>query len=206
MAVTVAANDATTALAEAPARELRRDALARRERILAAAVELFRSEGLEVPLEKIADRAGVGRATLYRNFPDREALLDATLQVRMGELAEQVRQWSGRSDAFFLAVRAQATFGLNASCFDFIVTLHRRDPKFTKRVREGFEGILAEPLARAKAAGLIREDFDPADVYLLVLMTAAGGLEEISGDISAGFTRALDLLAHGYAPQRQQNL
>jgi AcrR family transcriptional regulator len=200
MAVTEAAKHAKTDLAEPPAPELRRDALVRRERILAAAVELFRSEGLDVPLEKIADQAGVGRATLYRNFPDREALLDATLQVRMGELAEQVQQWGDRPDAFFLAVRAQATFGISASCFEFIVTLHRRDPTFTRRVREGFEAILAEPLARAKAAGLIRADFDPADVYLLVLMTAAGGLEEISGDISVGFTRALDLLARGYAP------
>jgi len=198
--MTALAKDTTTSLAEPPARELRRDAVVRRERILAAAVELFRSEGLEVPLERIADRAGVGRATLYRNFPDREALLDATLQMRMGELAELLRQWGDRDDAFFLAVKAQATFGISASCFEFIVTLHRRDPTFTQRVREGFEALLVEPLARAKAAGLVREDFDPADVYLLVLMTAAGGLEEVSGDITAGFTRALDLLARGYAP------
>jgi AcrR family transcriptional regulator len=203
MDVTVAAKDAKTALAEPPARELRRDALVRRERILAAAVEVFRSEGLDVPLEKIADRAGVGRATLYRNFPDREALLDATLKVRMGELAEQVKQWGERSDAFFLVVRALATFGVSANCFEFIVALHRRDPTFTRRVREDFEEILAEPLSRAKAAGLIREDFDPADVYLLVLLTAAGGLEEINGDIAVGFTRALDLLARGYAPPQR---
>jgi AcrR family transcriptional regulator len=182
--------------------ELRRDALVRRERILTAAVELFRSEGLDVPLERIADRAGVGRATLYRNFPDREALLEATLQVRMGELADQVKQWADRSDAFFLAVRTQASWGISAGCFEFIVTLHRHDSTFTRRIRRGYEKILAEPLARAKAAGLIREDFDPEDIYLLVLMTAAGGLEEINGDIATGFTRALDLLACGYAPRR----
>jgi AcrR family transcriptional regulator len=205
MAVMVAEQDAGTALAEPPARELRRDAHERRERILAAAVELFRSDGLDVPLEKIADRAGVGRATLYRSFPDREALLDATLQVRMDELAGQVREWGDRDDAFFLAIRALATFGVSASCFEFIVTLHRRDQTFSQRVREGFEAILTGPLAQAKAAGLMREDFDLADVYLMVLMTAAGGLEEVSGDISVGFTRALDLLARGYAPVRSKH-
>jgi hypothetical protein len=118
----------------------------------------------------------------------------------MDEVADQLAQWGDRPDAFFLAVRAQATFGINASCFEFIVTLHRRDPSFTRRVRQGFQELLGEPLARAKAAGLVREDFNPEDVYLLVLLTAAGGLEEINGNVANGFTRALELLARGYAP------
>jgi AcrR family transcriptional regulator len=45
----------------------RRDCHLRRERIIRAAVELHASNGMDVPLEKIADRALVGRTTLQRN-------------------------------------------------------------------------------------------------------------------------------------------
>jgi AcrR family transcriptional regulator len=181
--------------------ELRRDAQARRERLIRAAAELFASDGLDVPLEKIADRAGVGRGTLYRNFPDREALLAAALQVRLGELAEQVAQWPDRSDAIFLAIRALATLGLSSHGFDTAALLRIRAPSFIKRIRRGLEAILEEPLARAKAAGLVRPDFPIGDVHLLTVMVQAGGLGELSGDAQAGMDRALQLLARGYAPR-----
>ena len=190
------------ALSNSPSPDLRRDARDRRERIVRAAMEIFRKEGLKVPLEQIADRAGVGRATLYRNFPDREALLEATLQVTIGELAEKIQQWGDRSDTFFLAIRAMADQGLSASCFDFMVPLHRHDPAFTQRVRGSFESILLEPLTRAKAAGLVREDFALENVYLMIIMVAAGGLQDLEGDTVAGMSRALDLLARGYAPRK----
>ena len=56
---------------------MRSDALERRRRIITAAAELFRTQPEIVALETIAERAGVGIATLYRNFPDRSALLYA---------------------------------------------------------------------------------------------------------------------------------
>lgn len=190
------------ALSNSPSPELRRDARDRRERIVRAAMEIFRKEGLKVPLEQIADRAGVGRATLYRNFPDREALLEATLQVTIDELAEKIQHWGDRTDTFFLAIQAMADHGLSASCFDFIVPLHRHDPAFTRRVRGSFESILFEPLTRAKAAGLVREDFTLENVYLMIIMVAAGGLQDLKGDTVAGMSRALDLLARGYTPRK----
>lgn len=52
----------------------RADALRNRERIVAAAREMFVEFGPEVPFDEIARRAGVGNATVYRNFPDRDAL------------------------------------------------------------------------------------------------------------------------------------
>lgn len=56
---------------------MRSDALARRKRIITAACEVFQTQPEPVPLELIAERAQVGIATLYRNFPDRAALLHA---------------------------------------------------------------------------------------------------------------------------------
>jgi AcrR family transcriptional regulator len=62
-------------------RPLRSDAAANAERVLAAAIRAGLNEGRHVPLSKIAEEAGVGVGTLYRRYPNREALLEA-LQVR----------------------------------------------------------------------------------------------------------------------------
>ncbi|APT84862.1 TetR/AcrR family transcriptional regulator [Corynebacterium aquilae] len=56
---------------------MRSDALARRERIITAACELFSTHANNVSLDTVAEKAGVGIATLYRNFPDRTSLLVA---------------------------------------------------------------------------------------------------------------------------------
>jgi AcrR family transcriptional regulator len=75
-----------------PRRPLRSDAAANAERVLAAAIRSGLSEGKHVPLAKIAEEAGVGVGTLYRRYPNRDALLEA-LQVRaygiLTDLAEQ---------------------------------------------------------------------------------------------------------------------
>ena len=54
---------------ETTAPTLRRDARENRNRILAAARAAFAAEGVDLPVEAIADRAGVGMGTLYRRFP-----------------------------------------------------------------------------------------------------------------------------------------
>ncbi|MFD6451097.1 helix-turn-helix domain-containing protein, partial [Nocardia sp. NPDC060220] len=60
-------------------RPLRADARRNRERVLAAAQEAFAAEGISVPLDDIARRAGVGAGTVYRHFPTKEALFTAAI-------------------------------------------------------------------------------------------------------------------------------
>lgn len=62
---------------------MRADALRRRNALIDAAIELFRTQGPEVTLDRVAERAGVGIATLYRNFADKDALAIACAE-RMG--------------------------------------------------------------------------------------------------------------------------
>lgn len=69
-------------------RPLRADAQRNRERILAAAEEVFSREGLGAPIDKIAEQAGVGVGTLYRHFPTKEALLQAIVLLRLDQLVE----------------------------------------------------------------------------------------------------------------------
>ena len=179
---------------------LRRDTQLRRERLVRAAIELYASDGFEVPLEKIADRAKVGRATLYRNFPDREALSVAVMEAHLHDLATQVAQWGDRGDAFVLGVRVLANKAIVSSGLEKIVPLDRQAPSVTRGFRQGVEDILAAPLARAKAAGLIRADFDISNVHRVVLMVAGGGLDSHRRNTAASIEQALQLLMRGLAP------
>ena len=86
---------------------MRRDARENQERVLAAAVSAMLREGRHVPMSVIAAEAGVGVATLYRKYPNREALLDAlterafalltdiavAVRARGGTGAEQLSSW-----------------------------------------------------------------------------------------------------------------
>ena len=58
---------------------MRADARRNLEQLLTAARDVVAERGAGVPLEEVAQRAGVGIATLYRHFPTRDALLDAIM-------------------------------------------------------------------------------------------------------------------------------
>lgn len=71
-------------------RPLRADARRNRDKILAAAMHAFATQGLDAHLERIASEAGVGSATLYRNFPTREALIEAVYRNEVAQLCDAV--------------------------------------------------------------------------------------------------------------------
>src|SRR3954470_6344577 len=87
---------------EAGTRPLRKDAARNRDRLLAAARELFAEHGLDVTLNDIAHHAGVGVGTAYRRFRDKGAVIDAlfeesleALAVVASEALEDVDAWRG---------------------------------------------------------------------------------------------------------------
>ena len=83
---------------ETTAPVLRRDARENRDRILAAARAAFAAEGVDVPVEAIADRAGVGMGTLYRRFPTKHDLVQAVIE-RLRQLgAVSVRKMDGAKE------------------------------------------------------------------------------------------------------------
>lgn len=73
---------------------LRADARRNRDAILLAARETFESDGVLAPLDGIALRAGVGNATLYRNFPTRDALLAAVIETGVATALSQADELS----------------------------------------------------------------------------------------------------------------
>ncbi|MFJ1745637.1 TetR/AcrR family transcriptional regulator [Streptomyces sp. NPDC088116] len=77
---------------------MRQDAQRNRERILAAAREVYAEQGVEAPLDVIARRADVGNATLYRRFPDRAALIEAVFQEDLAATIEAGERMRGSAD------------------------------------------------------------------------------------------------------------
>ena len=63
----------------------RADALRNRERVVAAAAEVFAERGIEASVPEVAVRAGVGKATVYRSFPTKEHLVAAVVTGRLAE-------------------------------------------------------------------------------------------------------------------------
>ena len=80
-------------------RPLRADAERNRRRLLAAAAQLFREQGLDVGVAEIAQCAGVGRATLFRNFPTKQDLIAAIVIKRRTSSSESKRLGSSKLEA-----------------------------------------------------------------------------------------------------------
>src|ERR1700745_1782401 len=92
-----------------PARKLRADAARNRARVLDVAYETFAAEGLSVPIDDIARRAGVGAGTVYRHFPTKEALFAAVMKDRMQHLVDDgyaLLESDGPDEALFTFLRS----------------------------------------------------------------------------------------------------
>jgi AcrR family transcriptional regulator len=84
----------------AAARPLRRDAELNRRRILQAGREVFAARGLQATLNDVAHHAGLGVGTVYRKFPDKQALTECVFSEELGEIAAMARQALAEDDAF----------------------------------------------------------------------------------------------------------
>src|SRR5215467_9547609 len=81
-----------------PARKLRADAARNRTRVLEVAYDTFAAEGLSVPIDEIARRAGVGAGTVYRHFPTKDSLFQAIVLTRHERMTAQARQLASARD------------------------------------------------------------------------------------------------------------
>jgi AcrR family transcriptional regulator len=70
---------------------MRADARRNHDRLIEVATTAFAAEGVSVSLDEIARRAGVGPGTLYRNFPTKESLIEAVVQLRLQQLVDDAR-------------------------------------------------------------------------------------------------------------------
>jgi AcrR family transcriptional regulator len=157
--------------ADASMRPLRADARRNLERILIAAREAFLEHGYTVPLDEVARRAGVGIATLYRRFPDREALARAVALDVWARSAHEARlALDEESNAFAALARylhRALDLGIGAVMPLLIGQTHLDDE--ARHARDQSAALVQRIVAAAQAEGALRPDVVSGDMGLLLV-------------------------------------
>ncbi|MHB1597678.1 MAG: TetR/AcrR family transcriptional regulator [Acidimicrobiales bacterium] len=164
--------------AGAATRPRRADAQRNYERILSAARSAVAERGGDVVLEDVARGAGVGIGTLYRHFPTRQALLEATFLDEARELRARAEALVGDICPFEALVgwlRLQVDFGMHGHSMGAAVLNAKHTGGSEIQVAcSAARGAGTELLRRAQAAGEVRADVEMGDVlrllYALVLV------------------------------------
>ncbi|MEA5052499.1 MAG: helix-turn-helix domain-containing protein [Propionicimonas sp.] len=147
----------------------RRDAQRNRIRILAAATEVFREQGVEAPLELVASRAEVGRGTLYRHFPNRAALVAALMERRLTALEEFAAAHTGEDLLEHLMVEI-SELQIRIPGLRSVVRGGRETPELFHAVLGRTRALFAGALDVALREGAVRPDVTVDDVYLSIAM------------------------------------
>lgn len=181
----------------APAPKKRPDAATRRAQLLAVADAVFAEHGVQAPLELIVERAVVGRATLYRQFPDRRAIMLALLEgavQRLEAVADTLRE---RDDAFFVLLeRVAQRMAYSAALSDYWRTCAQDDRTF-EQARLRAWGVFAGAIARAQRSGLLQQQVSMDDVDLLSSMLGSALRGKTPQEREVLARRALDIMCNG---------
>jgi AcrR family transcriptional regulator len=180
----------------------RADARHNRARVLEAAQEAFAAEGLSVPLDVIAKRAGVGAGTVYRHFPSKEALFEAVVHDRIERLADELTNLlatgeAETGEAFFTAFSSTVEqAGLNKALCESFASGTKAEMAPEARRRYGL--ALAALLDQAHQAGAVRPDAQLTDV--MALMAGCITMETRSTTPGRPTALVLDGLRTGRSP------
>jgi AcrR family transcriptional regulator len=187
-----------------PERPLRRDAERNRRRILEVAREAFAEDGLAVTLDAIARRAGLGVGTIYRRFPDKEQLIDALFEERMGEMvvmAEEALRSEDAWDGLVVFLEAATAAHADDRGLKEVALSGAHGLERVARARELMFPLVTRIVARAQEQGTLRPDVEPTDLPLLQLML--GSLSECTRDVEPEvWRRFLGILTDGLRTQR----
>ncbi|WP_034260826.1 TetR/AcrR family transcriptional regulator [Actinospica robiniae] len=185
-------------------RSLRADAQANQERLLEVAAHAFARDGADTSLKAIAAEAGVGIGTLYRRFPAREDLIEATYRNETALLCESAslllaehppvaafQAWMERFVDYMLTKRGMA---------DALPKILASREGLRAHSREVLSGAVDELLHAGVVTGALRPDISSADVLM-----ALGGVTLITGheDERQLASRLISLLLDGLAANRE---
>jgi len=149
----------------------RADARRNRERVLRAAQQAFATDGLDVALDEIARRAGVGPGTVHRHFPTKEALYLAVAVEMLEQLVADAEALTAGGDpaALFTLLSRMIITGAENALVKSALTAAEFDLRTAApEVAAALTGQVAGLLERAHTAGLARPDVTVGEVMALV--------------------------------------
>jgi AcrR family transcriptional regulator len=182
---------------------LRADAQRNLERILEAARAVFARDGLDASVADVAQRAGVGTATIFRRFPTKDDLVVAVLEYELEAFAARARE-AASSDDPGAAIGEFMTSVIAASIEDRCFCEasgsrlfdRPRIKELTAVVTESVESLLT----RAQAAGAIRNDIVAADIGFLVSAVGQAGLR-LEQTAPGAWRRYAEIVLDGLRPE-----
>jgi AcrR family transcriptional regulator len=185
-------------------RPLRRDAERNRQRILAAAAEVFTERGLDATLDEVAKAAGVGIGTVYRRFPDKKSLVSELFEERIDALVTVAEEACAVPDPWqglvtFLQFSAAAMAGdLGLRQLMMFGTYDRDQICYA---RDRMRPVITRLVERAQASGDLRQDFRATDVKMITFMLASVA-EYAAPATPEVWRRYLAMLIDGLRPAR----
>ena len=184
-------------------RKPRTDAEANRRHILEVTHTAFAEKGLELPLREIARRAGLGVATIYRHFPQRDDLISAVLASEVATCRSEMQHALDNPDpgrALWAIVRRFAEQQLsNRGLNEALLGSHAAGIPFAEE-RLAHTRALDELVRRAQSSNVLREGVTVDDVRIglhaiasfpnLPYATASQTMAKLADLVTAGLTKA----------------
>jgi AcrR family transcriptional regulator len=183
---------------------MRSDAQANRDRVLAAAEEVFGESGKAGSTEEVARRAGVGIGTVFRHFPTKQLLVEATIVRHLTMLTDtaRARGQDGEAGAAFRETFREMVSGAPAKLALVALREETDDPVGSADEVEAAAAMLREAvevlLSRGQKAGEVRADATVDEVYVLIR-----ALANTRGD-QAVVDRAVGIVLDGLSPRRSE--
>ncbi|MFE5161881.1 TetR/AcrR family transcriptional regulator [Streptomyces sp. NPDC056697] len=179
---------------------MRRDGAANRERVLLAAEQVFAASGAAGSTEEIARQAQVSIATVFRHFPTKQDLIEATAVRYLEKLTDEARRHAADTDpgrAFASLLRTLVSTGAIKMTLLDLLPPHSDDGEGLSQpvttAVDAFRGALRSALERAQAAGAARPDATADDVSVLLRALAhvaapgeGGGVDRAVGIVLDG--------------------
>lgn len=184
---------------------LRRDAQQNRDRLISAARAVFSERGADVPLHEIARLAGVGRATLYRRFPTRDALNEALfgdLADSMLRIGEQALTESDGWTALEVCLEGMCAHVFSdRAASDLFKWATATQPQGLTVLSDRLGEIFRLLVRRAQDQGSVRADVEPEDVRMLTSLIRE--LVSVSTDLKmdGAWRRTLRIMLDGLRTQ-----
>ncbi len=175
---------------------MRADAERNRVRLLDAATQMFCERGLDVGVGEIAQQAGVGRGTLFRNFPSKEHLIAAIVVERMRESISRGQAALEAADAgqalFDLIEQSVGRSQTDRALFDAIAETWLANDEI-RQIHGELIDVLDALVRKAQDAGAVRTDISAVDVLMMVkgVCEVVGSFQHVKPEV---IWRQLDLV------------